>query len=113
MMIKRGSLHSSQYFEMVTNSLMPFINIAPSPTVAMTARSGKANLAEMAYGTPGPMVARFPESDAIIPRRTLRSRANQLAAEPESATIMQLSGNRGDSSQNTRSEEHTSELQSR
>ena len=30
------------------------------------------------------MVARPPESEAIMPRRSLRSRANQLAAEPES-----------------------------
>src|SRR5207248_11319828 len=87
---------------MVTTSLIPFINIAPSPTVAVTTRSGDANFAAIAYGTPGRMVARFPESDAIIPRRIFKSRANQFAAEPESATIMQLSGKRGDNSQKTR-----------
>src|SRR5437763_14423307 len=48
------------------------------------------------------MVARLPESDAIMPRRTFKSRANQFAAEPESATIMQLSGSRRDNSQKTR-----------
>src|SRR3569833_2652363 len=48
------------------------------------------------------MLARLPESDASMPRRSLRSRAYQLAAEPESAATMQRSGKRGDNSQNTR-----------
>src|SRR5207248_4487699 len=37
-----------------------------------------------------------------MPRRILRSRANQFAADPESQVRMQFSGRRGDSSQNTR-----------
>ena len=37
-----------------------------------------------------------------MPRRIRRSRPNQLAAEPESAVMMQLSGRRGESSQKMR-----------
>src|SRR6201993_3138982 len=70
---------------------------------AMATRSGKANFAAMTYGTPGPIVARFPDSDPIMPSRNLRSRAYQLAVDPESAAMMQRSGSFGDSSQNTRS----------
>ncbi len=44
---------------------MPFICIAPSPTSAITVRSGCAYLAAIAYGTPGPMVASPPESEAM------------------------------------------------
>src|ERR1700740_3209928 len=87
---------------MVINSLMPFISMAPSPTRAITTRSGKANFAAIAYGTPGPIVARVPDKEAIIPRRILRSRANQLAADPESEDRIQLSGKREDNSQKTR-----------
>ena len=54
---------------------MPFIWIAPSPTSAITGRSGYANFAAIAYGTPGPIVASVPESDAIIPARSLQRRA--------------------------------------
>src|SRR5205085_3242131 len=54
------------------------------------------------YGTPGPIVARFPDSDPIMPRRNFRSRAYQLAVDPESAEMMHLSGNRFDASQKTR-----------
>ncbi len=43
--ITRGSLHSRQYFEMVINSLMPFICIAPSPASAIATRPGHANFA--------------------------------------------------------------------
>src|SRR5438067_9048001 len=68
----------------------------------MATRSGKANFAAITYGTPGPIVARFPERDPIMPRRNLRSRAYQLAAEPESEEMMQLSGSRDDNSQKTR-----------
>ena len=68
----------------------------------MATRSGYANLAAMAYGTPQPIVARLPDSEAIIPRLSLRSRANQLAAEPESEVRMQSFGRRGLSSQKTR-----------
>src|SRR5258706_4603393 len=59
----------------------------------------RSNFAAMTYGTAGPMVARFPLREPIIPLRIFRSRAYQLAVEPESAARM-------------RSEEHTSELQS-
>src|SRR5690606_41932853 len=48
------------------------------------------------------MEARPPDSEHIIPRRILMSRANQLAQEPESQGMMALSGSRGDSSQATR-----------
>jgi hypothetical protein len=48
------------------------------------------------------MVASVPDSEAIIPLRSRRSRANQLAAEPESLVMMQPSGRREDSSQKTR-----------
>src|SRR6059058_885071 len=81
---------------------MPFICIAPSPAYAIATRSGYANLAAITYGTPGPIVARLPLSDPIMPRRNLRSRAYQLATEPESAEITQSSGRRFDASQKTR-----------
>src|SRR5450432_2583447 len=48
------------------------------------------------------MLARFPETEAFIPGRIFKSRANQLAVEPESAVKMHLSGRRGDNSQKTR-----------
>src|SRR3954469_8426817 len=101
--IQRGSDHSFQYFATVMSELMPFICIAPSPANAIAMRSGKQNFAATAYGTAGPIVARLPEPDAIMPRRTLMSRAYQLADVPESADRMQSSGSRGDSSQKTRS----------
>jgi hypothetical protein len=69
---RRGSLHRSQYFATVINSLSPFICIAPSPTRAMATRSGCANFAAIAYGTPAPIEASVPDSEAIIPRRSLR-----------------------------------------
>src|SRR5450756_838663 len=97
-----GSAHLRQYFATVINSFMPFICIAPSPTNAIATRSGWANFAAIAYGTPGPIVASPPESDAIMPGRIFRSRAYQLAHEPESHVRMQRSGKRGDSSQHTR-----------
>ena len=101
-MIRRGSLHSRQYFATVSTSFMPFIWNAPSPTMAMATRSGNANFAAITYGTPGPIVARLPESDAIIPLRIFRYCAYQLAVEPESAARMQLSGSFGESSAKTR-----------
>ena len=52
----------------------------------------------MAYGTPGPIVARVPLSEAFIPWRSLTLRAYQLAAEPESAVRMAPSGSRSESS---------------
>src|SRR4051812_45409438 len=99
--MRRGSDHSLQYFAIVISPLLPFICIAPSPTSAIATRSGNANFAATAYGTPGPIVARLPESDAIIPLRSTTSRAYQFAAEPESAASTQPSGRRDDSSQNT------------
>lgn len=75
---------------------------APSPTSAMTGRSGCANLAAMAYGTAAPMEARPPEREAIIPRRMRKSRAYQLAQEPESLVRITRSGKRGESSHVTR-----------
>ena len=82
---------------------MPFICMAPSPSKAMAGRSGWANLAPMAYGTPGPMVASVPDSE---PRCSVavnfRCRAYQLAADPESDETMALAGSRSESSQNSR-----------
>src|SRR2546423_5764507 len=48
------------------------------------------------------MVARFPESDAIIPVLIFKSLANQEAEDPESAERMQFSGSLFDNSQKTR-----------
>src|SRR5256885_4350067 len=100
--MKRWSDQCFQYFATVINSFMPFIWNAPSPTSAITGRSGYANLAPIAYGTPEPIVAKPPECEAIMPRRIFRSRAYQLVPDPESLVRMQRSGRRGDSSQNTR-----------
>src|SRR3954470_2417105 len=85
---------------MVSSSARLFICIAPSPTNAMTGRSGWAYLAPIAYGTAAPLVARVPASDPRPPARNFRSRAYQLAAEPESEVTIALSGRRGFSSQN-------------
>ena len=82
---------------------MPFICIAPSPANTITGRSGFPNLAPMPYGTPGPMVARLPDSDPRMSPRNRNWRAYQLADEPESAVTIALSGSRGDSSANNRS----------
>src|SRR5256885_13084019 len=57
-----------------------------------------------------PIVASVPESDARCAGPSFRSRAYQLAAEPESAETIASAGRYRFSSQ--RSEEHTSELQS-
>jgi hypothetical protein len=46
--IKRGSDHSCQYFAMVMSTLLPFICMAPSPTIAINGRSGYANFAATA-----------------------------------------------------------------
>src|ERR1700753_4385894 len=86
--IQRGPFHSRQYFATVINSAMLFICIAPSPTKAITGRSGWANLAAMAYGTAAPIDARPPDSEHFMPRRIFRSRAYQLAHEPESLVMM-------------------------
>ena len=48
------------------------------------------------------MVASPPDKLAIMPLRSVRLRANQLATEPESALRMQRSGSRELSSQNIR-----------
>src|SRR5204862_484213 len=101
-MISRWSLQRSRYLAIVISSFIPFIWKAPSPTSAKTGRSGCANLAAIAYGTPGPIVASVPESDPIIPFRILMSRAYQLAAEPESEVRIAPSGSRFESSKKTR-----------
>ena len=46
--IQCGFAHWRQYFATVISSAMLFICIAPSPTSAMTGRSGWANLAAIA-----------------------------------------------------------------
>src|SRR5207248_11567240 len=51
---------------------------------------------------PGPIVASEPDTEAIMPRRILTSRAYQLVPEPVSQAIMHFSGSLGDNSQNTR-----------
>src|ERR1700761_4823115 len=56
----------------------------------------------MLYGTAGHIVASVPDKVAFMPSRIFRLRANQLAEEPESAVMMQLSGNFGESSRKTR-----------
>src|SRR5438132_7102223 len=84
------------------SSFIPFIWNAPSPTIATTARSGNANFAAIAYGVPGPIVARLPERDAFIPLRSLRSPANQVVDQPESAQTIAPSGTPSESSQRTR-----------
>jgi hypothetical protein len=87
---------------MSISALMPIICIAPSPTNAITGRSGNANFAPSAYGTAQPIVASVPLIAAFIPARSFRWRAHQLAAVPESAVVMQPSGRSGESSWNTR-----------
>ena len=87
---------------MSISALTPVICIAPSPSAAITGRSGNANLAPSAYGTAQPIVASVPEMPAFIPARSFRWRAHQLAAVPESAVRMHLSGRSGESSWNTR-----------
>src|SRR5690348_11948179 len=101
-MTSRGSDQRRQYLPIVSTSFMPFIWNAPSPTIAMTGRSGCANFAAIAYGTPGPIVASPPDNDAIMPSRILRTRAYQFADEPESQVRITRSGSLGDNSQNTR-----------
>src|SRR3954453_242413 len=100
--IQRGLFHCRQYFATVISSAMLFICIAPSPTTAMTGRSGCANLAAIAYGTAAPIDASPPDSEHFMPRRIFRSRAYQLAQEPESLVMIALSGSSGDNSQVTR-----------
>src|SRR3954453_6141720 len=67
----------------------------------MTGRSGQPILAPIPYGTPGPMVARLPDSDPRIRPLKRSIRAYQLADEPESAVTIASSGNLGDSSPNS------------
>src|SRR5215472_895351 len=100
--IQRGLDHRRQYLATVMSSAMLFICMAPSPTNAITGRSGWANFAAMAYGTAAPIEARPPESEHIMPRRIFRSRAYQLAQEPESLVKIARSGSRGDNSQKMR-----------
>ncbi len=54
-----------------------------------------SNLAPMAYGTPGPIVARLPDSEPRMSPRNCRFRAYQLADEPESAVTIASSGSWG------------------
>src|SRR5947207_1754191 len=100
--IQRGVFHCRQYLATVISSAMLFICMAPSPTSATTGRSGWANLAAIAYGTAAPIEARPPDSEHLMPRLIFRSRAYQLAQEPESLVMIARSGRRGDSSQATR-----------
>ena len=98
-----GPAHSSQYFAMVMSSAIPFICIAPSPTRAYAGRSGRANLAPIAYGTAQPIVASVPERVPRMLPRIRMWRAYQLVPEPESAVTMASGGSCGESSANTRS----------
>src|SRR5213596_1634873 len=82
--IHLGFVQRRQYLATVISSAMLFICMAPSPTRAMTGRPGWANFAPIAYGTAAPMDARPPDREHIMPRRILRSRANQFAQLPES-----------------------------
>jgi hypothetical protein len=72
----------------------PIICIVPSPTQEITGLSGWANFAPSTYVAPGPIVASVPETAAIMPSRSLRFRAHQFVAEPESPMTMQRSGRR-------------------
>jgi hypothetical protein len=81
---------------------MPIICIAPSPTIAIATRSGYANFAATAYGTPGHIVASVPDSAARMPARSRRWRAHQFVPEPESAVTIARSGRRELSSQKSR-----------
>ncbi len=56
----------------------------------------------MAYGVPGPIVARVPDSDASMPWRSFSWRAHHVVEEPESAVRMASSGSRDESSHATR-----------
>ncbi|GAA5231362.1 hypothetical protein GCM10025794_27030 [Massilia kyonggiensis] len=96
--IQRGSFHRFQYLATVISSAMLFICMAPSPTSAITGRSGCANLAAIAYGTAAPIDASPPDSEYIWPRCTLRSRAYQFAQEPESLVTIASRASSGDSS---------------
>src|ERR1700739_546286 len=100
--IQRGVFHCRQYLATVISSAMLFICMAPSPTNATTGRSGWANLAAIEYGTAAPIEARPPDSEHIIPRLIFRSRAYQLAQEPESLVMIARSGRRGENSHTTR-----------
>src|SRR3954468_21816913 len=100
--IQRGVFHCRQYLATVISSAMLFICMAPSPTSAITGRLGWANLAAIAYGTAAPIEARPPDSEYIWPRWTRRSRAYQLAHEPESLVMIASAGRRGESSHVTR-----------
>src|SRR5207302_366607 len=51
---------------------------------------------------PDPIVASEPDTEAIMPRRILTSRAYQLVPEPVSQAMTHFSGSLGDNSQNTR-----------
>ena len=82
----------------MTSSAIPFICIAPSPTSAIAGRSGCAHFAPITYGTPGPIVASVPDSDACIPLRIAMCRAHQFVADPESEVRIARSGSREDSS---------------
>ena len=55
----------------------------------------------MPYGTPGPMVARLPDSEPRTSPRNFSWRAYQFADEPESAATMASTGSRVDSSRNS------------
>ncbi|SAL88940.1 hypothetical protein AWB74_08813 [Caballeronia arvi] len=102
MQIQWGLVHSFQYFATVMSSAMLFICMAPSPTSAMTGRSGNANFAAIAYGTAAPIDASPPESEQCMPRFTFKSRAYQLATDPESLVTMAFAGTRVDNSQTVR-----------
>src|SRR5699024_12029211 len=81
--IRRGSAHSCQYLLIVMSSAMPFICMAPSPTIAIAGLSGCANFAPIAYGTPGPMDASVPDREPRISSANLSDQPYQFPAEPE------------------------------
>src|SRR3954452_19041064 len=87
---------------MVKSSANPFICMAPSPTNAIAGRSGWANLAPIAYGTAGPIVAKVPDKDPLAPLGNRRHLAYQFVDDPESAVTMALLGSCSDSSHTTR-----------
>src|SRR5262247_287580 len=90
----------SLYFTHVANSAIN-MEKPPSPTNATDCRSGYAICAAIAYGKPGAMVARFPDSECIWPRFAGICRAHQVAIVPESQEMMAVSDNRFPSSHAT------------
>ena len=84
------TLIGSLYFTAVANSPMSMVK-PPSPTKATHWRSGYATCAAIAYGRPGAIVARLPESEKSWSPRMSMWRATQLVIVPLSELMIALS----------------------